>query len=92
MSVALLRPSGVVSGSTNPYVTFFTMWSSAAVSTSISVSSDSTVATPYCGASFVAVGSLTNDRRCSSSAFWCPMMTPLSVVSFRRSFISCVRA
>jgi hypothetical protein len=50
MGFAHLRPSGVVMGSNNPYVAFSTTWSRAAASTSISVSSDSVVGTPYCDA------------------------------------------
>jgi hypothetical protein len=47
MKLALLWPSGMVLVSTNPYVTFSTTWSSAAASTSISMSSDSAVATMH---------------------------------------------
>jgi hypothetical protein len=91
MRLALLWPSGMVSVSTNPYVTFSTMWSSATTSTSIFVSSASAVVTTSYGATFVVVGSLTNARRCSSSAFWSAMMTLLSTVSFKSALISCVR-
>jgi hypothetical protein len=69
MGLALLWPSGVVTGSNTLYVTFSTMWSSSATSTSNSVSSNSTILIPCCGASFVAVGSLTNARRHSNSVF-----------------------
>jgi hypothetical protein len=91
MRLALLRPSGMVLVSTNPYVTLSTTWSSATTSTSISVSSVSAVVTTSCGTSFVAIGSLTNARRPSSSAFWSAMMTFLSTVSFKRALISHVR-
>jgi hypothetical protein len=63
MRFARLRPSGVVMGSNNPYVAFSTMWSRAAASTSISVSSDLVVGTSYCGASFTVLNSLSNERR-----------------------------
>jgi hypothetical protein len=69
MRFARLRPSGVVTGSNNLYVAFSTTWSRAAASTSISVSSDSAVGTPYCGASFAILDSLSNERRRSSSTF-----------------------
>jgi hypothetical protein len=60
MRFSHLRPSGEVTGSNNPYVAFSTTWSRAATSTSISVSSDSAVGTPCCGASFAVLDSLSN--------------------------------
>jgi hypothetical protein len=47
MRLALLWQTGIVTGSNTLYVTFSTTWSSAAASTSISMSSDSAVATMH---------------------------------------------
>jgi hypothetical protein len=87
MRFSRLWPSGVVTSSSNPYVAFSTTWSRAAASTSISVSSDSAIGTPYCSASFAVLDSLSNERRRSSSTFWSAMMTLLSTVSFNRASI-----